>query len=184
MPHAMCRLHVVVGVLILTSTGCTDDGAPRVAAAPSPSGTVVAEPGPTPTSQATESVDRATTSVFSSPTGNLACSLSAVQAVCEIAVRTYSPPPPPADCDLDHGGMLAVGTSGPGRFLCHGDTAFAQATASASGGRLVAPGRALAYGESITNGAFLCTSRENGMTCETADGAHGFELAQARYRVY
>lgn len=175
--------------LLVALSGCTDGPDPRAGSAASPSPARTAAPSPTPTAAPAPGPTRTVqasqdTFVFASPTGNLACGLSAVEAVCEIRERTYSPPPKPADCDLDHGAMVAVDTTGPGRFLCYGDTGFVQATPFAPGSPLVAPGEVLPYGESVTNGVFTCTSRETGMTCETVDGRHGFALARARYRLF
>ena len=107
---------------------------------------------------------------FRSPTGAISCSLGASQASCDITGFTYEPPPRPADCDLDWGGMVVLDAGG-AKFVCHGDTNRTEAA------------QELAYGDSLSNGTWTCTSRESGMTCREVDGDEGFTLSRSRYEL-
>lgn len=172
-------LTALLAAVALALVGCGDGPPPRQAApAPSPvsvspsasaSGAPSAAPSGDPQ---TLRVDPATTGFFASPSRNIACSMSASGAVCEIGEHSFEPPPKPADCELDHGTMLAVEGGARAEFLCHGDTAFTE------------DATVVQYGSRITNGLFTCSSSESGMACASASGAHGFELARARYRLY
>lgn len=107
---------------------------------------------------------------FRSPSGRVHCSLTPTHASCDITEFDYEPPPRPADCDLDWGGMVVLDSSG-ASFVCHGDTNAA------------ADARVLPYGETLGNDAWTCTSRETGMTCRERDGDRGFTLSRARYEL-
>ena len=141
-------------------------------AAPSASTSTPTADGAGPTASAATVVPADEPAYVVSPTGNIACQLTATAATCDIRERSYPDPPRPADCELDHGQMITVGARGEATFLCHGDTAYDPA----------AP--ALAYGERITNGVFTCHSSRSGMSCATAAGDHGFELSRAGYRLF
>ena len=117
-------------------------------------------------------VDPASMTFFTSPSGNIGCSMSGMATVCEIAEHAFAPPPKPPDCELDFGTMIVVGTGEPASFLCHGDTAFVE-------GAVVLP-----YDERMSNGVFVCASSRTHMACSTIDGVHGLELSRAAYRVY
>jgi hypothetical protein len=181
-------------LLVLAAYGCSgSDGATTAAptagarsgapSGPPPTGsdaTSTPAPGsaapvatPTPAGTAAVRTVRADqTHVFLSPSGNIVCSLAEDSAVCEIADRTFAPPPKPADCELDHGSMVALRGEASAEFLCYGDTGFG------------ADVPALPYGASVTNGVVTCTSAESGVACTSASGAHGFALSRASYRVY
>lgn len=154
-----------------------DGGTATGQRSPSPAATATApaSPGPAQPAPSPEATQVATgeTAYFLSPTRNIVCSLAAANAACEIAEHSFTPPPKPADCDLDHGTMVGLEGAGPATFLCHGDTAFGADDTPV-----------LPYGGRMTTGLVTCTSSESGVACTTADGAHGFELARAAYRVY
>ena len=169
------RLSVVLLALVALTVGCGEDAPPRETAQPRLS--------PAPSASPTPSADEDGSEVppvvapggqvdFLSPTGNIRCGLSNQSAVCEVSERTYEPPAKPADCELDHGSMVAVGRKGPAQFLCYGDTGFG------------VPTPVLPYGRSTTNGLFVCRSSEQGVSCTAAGGAHGFELSRDSYRVF
>jgi len=113
-------------------------------------------------------------STFRSPTGNIGCVLLDGVARCDIAKRAWSPPSRPASCPnvVDFGQGLDVGRSGPGRFVCAGDTA------------LDPTGAPLAYGSTSRFGGFSCASRSIGMTCTNPATGHGFFISIQSYRVY
>ena len=195
------RFPLVVNVVLLAValTACTPDGPATVEAGPAVGATPSAETStaaavtastpstPSPTTDCegdacptggneagttTIVIDSDETAFFSSPSGNIGCSLSGTGAVCEIAQHSFAAPPKPADCDLDYGTMVAVGAAETASFLCHGDTAFLQD----------AP--VLDYGAQMSNGRLVCSSTRTAMACSTLDGTHGFELSRAAYRLY
>lgn len=129
-------------------------------------------------------VDRASTAYFHSPSNNITCSLSALEATCEINARSFASPPKPTDCQLDYGTMVSVALEGPASFVCHGDTGFVQATPFAPNSSIAGSGDVLNYGDEITNGVFVCSSSKKAMGCSTVAGEHGFTLSRARYRIY
>lgn len=113
------------------------------------------------------------TASFRSPTGNIHCMILTrgdAEARCDLREATPSFAPP-ADCEQDYGYAFVVGSVGPGRPICAGDTVFM-------------PGSpVLAYGQSVMLGGFTCLSERTGMTCVNARG-HGFSLARAQQRVF
>jgi hypothetical protein len=110
---------------------------------------------------------------FRSPSSNIGCDIADGVARCDIRRRMWSPLRHPASCpsEVDFGQGLQVGTSGPGAFVCAGDTALDPS----------AP--ALAYGADSHVGSFTCASRTNGMTCTNAHG-HGFFITSEFYRLF
>jgi hypothetical protein len=111
-------------------------------------------------------------SIFRSPTGNIGCELVAGFARCDIANRSWTPPPRPASCPLDYGQGLEVGKSGPGHLVCAGDTALSPQAAP------------LAYSSSSVVGPIVCVSAPTGMTCTNRSTGHGFFLAAQSYRTF
>ncbi|MFI7600754.1 DUF6636 domain-containing protein [Actinoplanes sp. NPDC049681] len=108
---------------------------------------------------------------FSSPSGNIGCYLSGDGARCDIAKKAWSPGPAPADCELDWGFGVAVGTSGKGTFTCAGDT-------------VLGAKEMLAYGQALKAGKFRCDSESIGMRCENEDSGHGFTVAKEKYDLF
>jgi hypothetical protein len=106
---------------------------------------------------------------FKTPSGNIGCVISTSLARCDIRVKAWKPPPPPASCPVDWGNGLEVDRRGTGRFTCAGDTVL--------GGK-----RVLGYRKSIRRGRFRCTSRRNGVTCLNVRNEHGFMLARRKAR--
>jgi len=110
---------------------------------------------------------------FRSPTGNIHCmilSSSDLEARCDLreAIPSYAPR---ADCEQDYGYAFAVGSVGPGRPLCAGDSV------------VMTGSPVLAYGRSVSQGGFTCRSERTGMTCVNRQG-HGFSVARAQQRVF
>jgi hypothetical protein len=113
-------------------------------------------------------------STFRSPSANIGCIIISGGARCDIAKRSWSPPPRPAFCStvVDFGQGLAVNPSGSGRFVCAGDTALnPQATP-------------LPYGTRSQIGSIACTSSTDGITCTNTNTGHGFFIAVQGYRVF
>jgi hypothetical protein len=109
---------------------------------------------------------------FQSPTGNIGCVLVAEVARCDIAKRSWSPPPRPSSCQLDYGQGLAVGRSGKATVVCAGDTARLQGS------------KKLAYGTQSQVGDFTCVSRRDGMTCTNRSTGHGFQISAESYKLF
>jgi len=145
--------------------------------------TITSPPPPTTASASTTSTVQTTTSAaptaivalatFRSPSANIGCDIADGEARCDIARRSWSPPPTPASCppEVDFGQGLQVRTSGRGGFVCAGDTALDP----------TAP--PLAYGVDSRVGTFTCASRTAGITCTNATG-HGFFISSVFYRLF
>jgi uncharacterized protein DUF6636 len=108
---------------------------------------------------------------FQSPSKNIGCFIDRSGVRCDIAKRSWSPPPKPSSCNLDYGQGVSVGRRGRARYVCAGDTALGS-------------GPRLAYGRSIRRGRFRCTSRRSGMRCANLRTGHGFTLARDRVRLF
>jgi hypothetical protein len=105
---------------------------------------------------------------FSSPSGNIGCTLSSEGARCDIAERAWDPPAAPDSCTQEWGRGLLVGPDGPA-FVCTSES-------------VLGAGEVLDYGEVLTRGDFTCVSEQDGMRCTSTTGA-GFVLARASYEV-
>lgn len=150
-----------------TTTTSTSTTSTTVAAAPS-----APEPAAASTHPATGAV-RVVSELtgFTSPTGNIGCYVDGEEARCDVAEHTWAPPPRPADCDLDYGG-LGVGATGAASFVCAGDTSLDPSNPP------------IPYGESIQAGQLRCTSEEVGMTCLSTGSGHGFTVSRTAYRLF
>ena len=111
--------------------------------------------------------------MFHLPSGNIACGMGPDDyARCEVRNATFSPPPKPADCQLDWGSAVGVEGSAEGAFICHGDTVQ----------NPDAP--VLGYGESSVVGPIRCDSSAAGVKCENTETGHGFTLAKKKYQTF
>lgn len=111
---------------------------------------------------------------FSSPTGNIGCSMTTEQVRCDIAEREWEPGPRPADCpeESDYGQGVVLDTKGKTQPVCAGDTQLGAE-------------RVLEYGSSEKVGTFSCKSSEKGILClaDTTNGrdyysAGGFRMSR------
>ncbi|MGO9972617.1 MAG: DUF6636 domain-containing protein [Solirubrobacteraceae bacterium] len=95
-------------------------------------------------------------------------------ARCDIKTRSWSPPPTPKGCPpiVDYGQGLLVTGSGPGHFVCAGDTVLDPSAPT------------LAYGTTTIVGPFQCASKTTGMSCTNLQTGHGFSIAIQGYRVF
>jgi hypothetical protein len=113
--------------------------------------------------------------LFHTPGANIGCELfvgkgtAGGAARCDIANRSWAPPPRPASCKLDYGNGLIVLSHGRGRFTCAGDTALHQ-------------GRALGAGHFVKAGPYKCTSLGSAVRCLNRRTKHGFEISQTLAR--
>ena len=172
-------LSLALALTAILTVGCSDDSPTAAPEQPSATPTATDEASPEASPEASQEpsevppvVAPGSTVSFQTPTGNIRCGMAGQSAVCEIKEREYEAPPKPADCELDHGNVVAVGREGPALFLCYGDSSFGIPTPT------------LAYGRSTTNGVFRCSTSKTGVICEVSRGEHGFELSRGSYRVF
>ena len=117
---------------------------------------------------------------FASPSGNIACVITSsgdselvTRGVrCDIDERDWSPPPRPADCELDYGHGVVLGVGEAAQLICTGDTTI---------GRNTEP---LAYGDAITAGPIRCESAQSGITCRDVESGHGFSISREAYQLF
>lgn len=111
--------------------------------------------------------------MFRTPSHNINCIVAVgegfADARCDISARDWEPPPRPADCELDWGTGLFVGTAEAG-VVCAGDTAANNET--------------VPYGTVIALGPFRCEVRETGVTCMNTTTRHGFVISRRSYRLF
>jgi hypothetical protein len=107
---------------------------------------------------------------FQSPSKNIGCEISKRYVRCDIAVRSWKPPPAPKSCPVDYGQGLAVGAHGKGYLVCAGDTA------------LNGKDKKLGYGHTIRVGPMACRSDLTGMACRDHRTGHGFFVSKQSYR--
>ena len=177
---------MLAGAVLLTLGACTATtttaGPAVTGSAPGATGTTTppaaAATGATPSSAppaATPSVVIATVSgdatLFVTPSGNIACALTATGARCDIGDRSWTAPSKPASCPLDYGNGLSVSASG-AAVSCAGDTLLHSST------------NVLAYGHGIRNGQTQCVSQSTGVRCEYLATGHGFTLAKESYTLF
>jgi hypothetical protein len=111
---------------------------------------------------------------FLTPSGNIGCMIAGGVARCDIERRSWKPPARPSSCPdvVDFGQGLQIGSSGPARFVCAGDTAREPGAAK------------LAYGSSSETGGFSCSSRRDGLSCKRSSDGQGFFISIQSYRVF
>ncbi len=147
---------VLLLVLLLPRGGVQERPAPLGATTSAPA--AAASPEPT----ATPGPPR-----FQTPSGNIACDMTADDVTCTIASITFTPPAVEG-CDgvvghtvvLDEGGVSVPCVDGPAPGVASADVPV------------------LFYGEASRVGPYTCVSGTNGVTCTDTDG-RGFRLARA-----
>jgi hypothetical protein len=107
---------------------------------------------------------------FQSPTGNIACIMTQKFARCDIAERTWKPPPHPSSCpdEVDYGQGLQLPATGSADFVCAGDTTLNPQAPK------------LDYGSSSQVGSITCTSAESGVSCSNSSGG-SFTISRENY---
>ena len=109
-----------------------------------------------------------TLEAFQSPSGNVACVMTAKYTRCDISDRAWNPPAAPGDCQVDYGQGIQLPAEGPASFVCAGDTVL----------NPEAP--VLEYGTSSEVGLITCESDESEIECENASGGK-FSLSREEY---
>jgi hypothetical protein len=112
---------------------------------------------------------------FQLPSHNIGCYMSTQfggNVRCDIRDRTWTPPPKPANCELDWGQGVAFHGNGKAGIVCAGDTTLDK----------TAP--VLDYGSTSRSGPIQCHSSQAGVTCANSRDGHGFFLSRETYRVF
>ena len=103
---------------------------------------------------------------FSSPSGNIACTIDDTSVVCSISTYSFEAPETCPDQNAPVTAVVDAAGAGPDCGL-----------------GAVAGGSKLGYGSAAVHSHFACTSEQSGMTCwDTWTGA-SFELARSRFRI-
>jgi hypothetical protein len=178
-PRALRPFAALLGAALIAATplaGCGDDGGDETV--------TVTESAPAETATAPAETDTGTAATtttappqgdhgpraFRSPSGNIGCYLDSTGARCDIAERSWEPPPADQPCELDYGQGIGLDADG-AAFVCAGDTTLGA-------------GAALAYGSSARRGSFLCESAEAGITCTDTASGRGFTLSREAYEIF
>jgi hypothetical protein len=160
-------------ILGLASAGCSGSrgAGGRATAPPSAAANVGLGAAPallTPSANVTKKVTEAN---FQTPSKNIGCYLSVEAARCDIVKKGWTPPPKPADCELDWGNGVSVGQDGAATITCAGDTVLGARTE-------------LGYGQSLQAGDFVCDSSSAAMRCSNVASGHGFALSMQQYDLF
>jgi hypothetical protein len=158
-------LGLVVAAIIVLGGG-PDDEAP--VASPTGGASQPAAGGGA-SGAATDGATSAEPQSFASPTGNIACTMSADGVTCTIANKQFEVPAAEG----------CTGTTGHTIVLNESDgltTPCVEGPAPAVAGADVP---VLDYGRSQTVGAYTCTSASNGMSCVVDETGEGFRVATA-----
>lgn len=108
---------------------------------------------------------------FQLPSGNIHCALYEGRLRCDVLQAAYARAPRPRDCTEDWGDAVEIGARGPALLICHGDTVASPRNP------------VLHYGTAWQGPGMTCTSAQNGLRCQNAEG-RGFEMARARLRFF
>ena len=115
-----------------------------------------------------------------SPSGNIGCDLSAHHAGCGVlsyrsngTYGTDEAGSPKWWFDLSSGGTPQLAGRSEGAFSL--DEAFRGGGSSP---------QVVEYGQSVTFGAWVCSSEETGMTCRNTETGHGVFLSSGRYETF
>ncbi|MEO3936188.1 hypothetical protein V3N99_05430 [Dermatophilaceae bacterium Soc4.6] len=185
---ALLALVVASGVGACTSTTPSGDGTVTVTP------TVVPTPTPTPSTTparlvppmtydeglrhlATGAADPAAPTSFTSPTGNIVCSIVAGSTVrgCELQKGRIAAPTP-TFCAGAGGGATDIGRV---QFSASGPVAVCNKDVTAVKGATV-----LDYGSRTQSGSVGCISESIGMTCVDASTGKGFFLARDTFFIF
>jgi hypothetical protein len=167
--------------LALAPAACSAGGAPQRAAPeassatpapasadPSAPATATAGGTPSPGKVVENEVGEAH---FALPSKNIACLMIENSVRCDIAEKSWTPPPKPANCPLDYGFGVFVRGDAPANILCTGDTVLGAT-------------RILPYGHALRMRTFVCTSLESGVGCRNDATRHGFTLSRSSYELF
>jgi hypothetical protein len=154
------------------SPGDDTDPEPTAGGAVQPAATAgLGDRGSGPSSASTTTREVTATFQFTTPSKNIGCIVAADAARCDIVQKTWKAPPKPAECTLDYGKGLAVGTEQKATVVCAGDTVL--------GSKEI-----LAYGKAVRFRTFSCESQSSGVRCRNEKSEHGFTISRDAYTVF
>jgi hypothetical protein len=164
-------LAVAALIALPALAGCGSTTKTVIASSP-PQAAKVSSTATETTAQAAEPVVHL--AAFVTPSGNIGCMIAGGVVRCDIERRSWKPPVRPSSCPdvVDFGQGLQIGSSGPARFVCSGDTVREAGAAK------------LAYGSSTQAGGFTCASRRDGLSCRRSSDGHGFFISIQSYRIF
>jgi hypothetical protein len=168
-------------VLVATLSACTGSDRSSAGAASAPTTPAGAASLPaTPTGNVSPAAPPASRAqvrdvaeaLFLTPSKNIGCHLSRDGVRCDIGRRDWTPPPKPADCELDWGFGVYIVPGKPAAFVCTGDSL------------LGATKDTLPYGHVLRAGAFQCDSEYVALRCSNERTGHGFTLSVQDYTIF
>lgn len=182
---ALVAAVAIGGVLLFGArggTGAVPDATARGSVASAPATPAPRAPGTSApgdpaagavvTDAATDPRFTATQARFVSPSRNIACTLTAEQARCDVLEREW-----PAG-----GQATGCPTSGAAAEMTGAVLAGGRAT-PVCGPVPAATGAVLEYDTGVRIGDVVCVSRQSGLVCQSASG-HGFRLSRGSYLLY
>ncbi|MFB9777955.1 DUF6636 domain-containing protein [Brevibacterium otitidis] len=135
---------------------------------PPPPPADTAEPTSEASQEPTETSGEQVAEAFTTPSGNISCTISNERARCEISSFDYEPQAEkPDDCKVDPWGSVVVANADGAGFSCADPP-------PASG-----DSQELAYGQSVEAHGMRCTSEESGVECTHMESGKGFSIARA-----
>ena len=161
-------------IAVLSIAGCSGSAGDRAGAAATPSAAAgLGERGATPAKSPTQKVTKEITASYDfwAPSRNIGCYVGSDVARCDIVSKSWKPPAPPDDCELDFGGGVSVSQREEGTLTCAGDT-------------VLGADETLHYGEAVKVGDFTCDSESAGVRCENTATGHGFTLSREKYTLF
>ncbi|MFF1531373.1 DUF6636 domain-containing protein [Cellulomonas sp. NPDC058312] len=161
-------LALVVAAIVVLGGGDDDRTADGAGAGPAPvaSGSSTPGGGSTPGDDATAAGDARS---FASPSGNIACTMSADGVTCTIANKQFDVPAAEG----------CTGTTGHVIVLNESDGVTTPCVEGAPPTVASADTPVLDYGRSQELGPYTCTSGTDGMSCVVAETGTGFRVATA-----
>lgn len=164
-------LIVVLIVLMVTTRGdagaANEEGSTTPAAASDPG---TGESGTSSSTQAvTPPADALALAEFSTPSGNIWCSIGESAASCQIEEIDYQPASIDGCDGNDLAGRIITVTSEGAEYPCPD----ADISGPAAGDRTV-----LEYGQTTAVGDFMCTSAESGVTCTNLSSGKSFTVTR------
>ncbi|WP_122261166.1 hypothetical protein [Ornithinimicrobium cerasi] len=183
-------------------TDAATDGAAQTAPAPTGPPTapadIAVEPGSRSAGGGTAIVVEGDRAAFVLPSGNVACTLNDVTAVCEVDDRSFTPRADHlvddslGDCTAEAATAIMI-NDGPGAWTCVEDPIRPQTVVSSGGwwaeqngsetldlgGATVA---VLPYGSSISIGQVTCSAAEAGVSCSSGETGRSFFVSRSSYQ--
>lgn len=178
-----------------TEPGETAAGGP--VAPPTAPADITAQPGERSAGGGTSVVVEGDRAAFVSPEGDIACTVNAVTAVCQVQERAFTPQPDHVvvdtlgSCTADQADAIMLATQG--AWTCVEDDLLQQAWV-ATGGWWAAANESetvevddftlavLPYGSTISVGAITCSSAQDGVTCTNSETGRSFFVSPGSYQ--